>query len=402
MSVWPRLCCLLSPLLLLGCNLIPPTNPAPSDADPATIYEIAGQQFRVETVATGLEVPWSLAFPPDGQSVLVTERPGRLRQIDLATGNTLRQQTLPDVAPQLPRGEQGLMGLTLSPTFADDQTLYVSYTTTSGGGLKNVIERWQMTADGFARTTPSLVLDNIPAAFIHDGLPLRFGPDGLLYAATGEAAQADQAQNLDYLGGKILRINPDGTVPADNPFPGSPVYSLGHRNPQGFDFWPADPNLIIAVEHGPSFPLDGDGGLDELNIVNAGANYGWPTIRGDETAAGLQTPIYHSGDEAIAPAGGTIYTGLELPLWHGSFVFVGLRGASLWVAQVDPAAANPLISLDRGLQDTFGRLRAVAQGPDGLLYLTTSNRDSRGTPGPTDDRILRLIPVPADDSGIGN
>lgn len=375
----------------LGCNLLP-TNPPPLDGDADQVFEIAGQRFRVETVATGLEVPWSLAFLPDGRLVL-TERPGRLRILDVSNGATLLVQHIQDVAPQLPRSEVGLMGLAVSPQFESDGLVYVSYTSPVGFGLKNVVERLRLRESGFERADAAPLIDHLPAGYVHDGLPLRFGPDGKLYASTGEATKAQQAQDLDYLGGKFLRFNADGTIPADNPFPGSPVWSLGHRNPQGFAFHPTRPDLLLATEHGSSFPLDGTGGEDEVNRILPGRNYGWPLYRRDQTAAGFEPPWWQSGDEAIAPAGATFCTGSLFPAWRDAFLFVGLRGASLWVMQLAADGPDGVADIDRGLRDQYARLRAIVEGPDGHIYMSTSNRDGRGTPGPDDDRILRLVPV---------
>lgn len=374
-----------------GCGLLP-TNPPPTDGLGNEIYELAGQRFRIEAVATGLEVPWSLAFLPDGRLV-VTERPGRLRVLDVADGATLLVQRIEDVAPQLPRSEVGLMGLAISPSFDTDGLVYVSYTTPDGPGFRNVVARFRLGPRGFEPADATPLIANLPAAYVHDGFPLRFGPDGMLYASTGEATQSQRAQDLTYLGGKFLRYNADGTIPADNPFPGSPVWSLGHRNPQGFAFHPTRPELLLATEHGSSFPLDGTGGEDELNRIRPGRNYGWPLYRRDQTAPGFEPPLWHSGDEAIAPAGATFCTGDRYPAWQNAFLFVGLRGASLWVVHLTTDGSDQVAGIARGLRDKLGRLRAIAEGPDGYLYIATSNRDGRGTPGPEDDRVLRLVPV---------
>jgi glucose/arabinose dehydrogenase len=237
------------------------------------------------------------------------------------------------------------------------------------------------------------IIADLPAAFIHEGLGLGFGPDGKLYASTGDALQAERAQQTDYLGGKFLRFNPDGTIPEDNPLPGSPVWSLGHRNPQGFAWRPESPRLLWATEHGSSFPIDGAGGQDEVNLIEKGANYGWPTYRGDETAAGFQAPIWNSGPEAVAPSGAAFCTGRKFPAWRNALLIATLRGASVFVVRFDPIDPTRIVSVERGLQGEFGRLRAVQEAPDGYIYLTTSNRDDRGTPGLSDDRILRLIPA---------
>ena len=375
-----------------GCGVVFPTNAPPADGVPGAVFELAGQRFRVETVVSGLEVPWALGFTPDGSALFVTERPGRLNLIDLASGQTLHSQVIPTVSPPFIRSEQGLMGLAVAPNYADDPLVYVSYTVGAPIGQTNVIERYRVTNEGFVAADAAPVVPGLPASFIHDGLALRFGPDGKLYASTGEATERDRAQDLAFLGGKFLRMQPDGSVPDDNPFGDSLVWSLGHRNPQGFDFHPERPDVLLSTEHGPSFPIDGNGGLDEVNRIRAGGNYGWPLLRGDETADGFDPPIYHSGVDAIAPAGATFCTGRRYPAWSNAFLFVGLRGASLWVGQLNEDA-DSFTSLARGLENEFGRLRAIAEGPDGYIYISTSNRDGRGTPVAGDDRVLRLDPV---------
>ncbi len=377
-----------------GCGLFGlfPTNPVPT-RDANEVFELAGERFTVEAFVTGLEVPWSIDFTPDGERMIVTERPGRLRVIELATGSIVVTSSIADVAPQLPRFEQGLMGLAVSPEFEQDRLVFVSYTTPVGLGVKNVIDRFRLESDRFVAVGEVPIVDNLPGFFIHDGLPIHFGPDGKLYAATGEATQRDRAQDLDFLGGKFLRMNPDGTVPEDNPFGDSLIWSIGHRNPQGFGFHPERDDLLISTEHGSSRGLDGAGGEDEINRILPGRNYGWPDVRGDETAEGIEEPLWQSGTEPIAPAGGTFCTGRRYPNWTNAFLFVGLRGASLWVVKLGETEPIEVVSIERGLRDVFGRLRGIAEGPDGLLYLSTSNRDSRGTPASNDDRILRLVPV---------
>ncbi len=217
-----------------------------------------------------------------------------------------------------------------------------------------------------------IIIDDIPVASIHNGGRIKFGPDGLLYITTGDASVPDLAQDRDSLAGKILRLKDDGTIPSDNPFPGSPVYSLGHRNPQGLA-WDARGRLWV-VEHGPS-------ATDELNSIKPGANYGWPRIRGDETAPGLESPVLHSGQETWAPSG--------LAYFGGSLYFAGLRGQSLYQVVIEE---NERVTLRRQLSGNFGRLRDVAVGPDNLFYLLTSNRDDRGVPTANDDQIIRVNP----------
>ena len=380
--------------VLPGCDLLTVSPPATSS--PGEVFEIAGQRFTAETVVAGLEVPWAIGFSPDGERMFVTERPGRLRVIDVASGAVLGTTEIDAVAPPLPRSERGLMGLAVSPTFDEDAIVYVSYTIEVPGFLavSNVVDRWQLVGTGFEPVDPQPIVDDLPAAFVHDGMPLGFGPDGKLYVSVGDATDSNAAQSLEALNGKYLRFNPDGTIPPDNPFgPESPVFSLGHRNSQGFDWHPEREGVLFATEHGSSAPIDGRGGQDELNRVLPGANYGWPLLRGDETMEGFSPPVYHTGEDTIAPGGGSFVSSLRYPAWTNRFIFAGLADQQLWVAQLDPNDPSRLASIQAGLTGAFGRLRAVADGPDGYIYISTSNRDSRGTPVDGDDRILRLVPV---------
>jgi len=191
------------------------------------------------------------------------------------------------------------------------------------------------------------------------------------------------AQDLNSLGGKILRINSDGTIPDDNPWENSPVYSIGHRNPQGID-WDESGNLV-ATEHG-SFAHD------EINLITPGTNYGWPDIIGDETMEGLQNPILHTGDDTWAPSGAEFYSGEKIPQWSGKYFVATLRGSHLHMIDFD-LQNNMVVSHEKLFQNEFGRLRDVATGPDGFLYILTSNQDGRGTPQTNDDRILRIVPL---------
>jgi glucose/arabinose dehydrogenase len=360
-------------------------------AEGGEVYSAGGQSFRVETVAEDLVVPWAIDWLPDGR-MLVTTRPGRLWAIRAGGGE---KQLLAEIDEVIHQGEHGLMGLAVSPDFADNRHIFLSYTT--GGGeerKKNVIVRYRLTDDG-RLADKSILVDDLPAADYHDGLPLRFGPDGKLHASTGDATQRELAQEMDSLAGKYLRVNPDGTIPDDNPWPTSPIFSLGHRNSQGFDFHPQT-DLMYATEHGPSLGVEPWSGGDELNLVRKGGNYGWPIYHNEKTGAdepGFTAPL-ELWDDAIAPAGASFYTGDKLPAWKNRFVFAGLRGEALWLAKFG-GADNPdqVESLERVLHKQYGRLRAVEQGPDGYLYFTTSNRDKRGTPAANDDRVLRIVPA---------
>ncbi|MGE5618858.1 MAG: PQQ-dependent sugar dehydrogenase [Sphingomonadaceae bacterium] len=338
---------------------------------------VAPQSFqpRVEVVASGLNTPWALAFAPDGR-LFFTERPGRIRVI-------VDGQLLPDpvaVLPAVTTAESGLMGLALDPNFAQNGQIYVMYTREAGPGqLANRLSR--LTVQGNQAGGETVLLDGIPAATIHDGGRLRFGPDGKLYVTTGDAAASSLAQDIGSVAGKVLRINPDGTIPEDNPFPGSPVFTFGHRNPQGLAFQPGTGQLF-STEHGPS-------GNDEVNVLQAGGNYGWPGVQGAAGDSRFIDPILVF-NPAVAPAGATFYDADRLFEWTGSLFFATLRGGHLHRVVLGGPDSRQVVAQERLFEGDFGRLREVTQGPDGLIYFTTSNRDGRGNPAAEDDRILRI------------
>ena len=334
-----------------------------------------------ETVVGNLRIPWSIDWTPDG-TALFTERDGNLRVIydGVLESEPLLSIDVGDV-------EGGLLGLAVDPDFEENQYIYLYYTYTENSAPINKVVRYQF-SNGTV-TEDLVLLDGIPGAQYHDGGRIQFGPDEKLYITTGDAGNPSLAQDYDSLAGKILRINRDGTVPAGNPFANSTVWSIGHRNPQGID-WDEYGNLV-ASEHGPSGGIRGSA-HDEINLIVPGANYGWPDIIGGDSAEGLQTPILHTGRETWAPSGAEFYDGDKIAGWTGKYFVAALRGAHLHMIDIDPQA-HTVLSHEKLFQDEFGRLRDVQTGPDGFLYVLTSNRDGRGTPEPIDDRILRIVPV---------
>ncbi|MHB1131406.1 MAG: PQQ-dependent sugar dehydrogenase [Chloroflexota bacterium] len=334
-------------------------------------------QPTVEVVATGLVAPWALAFAPDGR-LFFTERPGRIRVIE---DGQLQQAPVASLGVAS-TGEAGLMGLALSPTFQQDGLLYVMYTYRgSQGELLNRISR--LSVQGNQAGGEQVLLEGIPGSGIHDGGRLKLGPDGKLYATTGDAANPALAQSGSSLAGKVLRMNPDGSVPNDNPFPGSPVYSLGHRNAQGLA-WQPGTGRLYATEHGPS-------GNDEVNLIEPGQNYGWPTIQGQQQDARFAAPLALYSP-SVAPAGAVFYDAQALAPWQGNLFFTTLAGRHLHRLVLGGPDGRQVLGEERLFDGVYGRLRDVAQGPDGFLYFTTSNRDGRGTPSAQDDRILRVVP----------
>ena len=365
------------------------TNPSEM---PTTATEIISQtesekgrfEFHVETFLGNLTIPWSLAFAPDGRAFF-TERPGRINVLALGSSN----RTIFAEIAVAHVGEGGLLGLALSPDFEVDRFVYVYHSYREGTEILNRVIQYR-DKEG-AGVNPQVILDKIPGASIHDGGRIRFGPDGKLYVATGDGSVGSRAQDVQSLAGKILRLNPDGTIPSDNPLPNSPVYSLGHRNPQGIDWNPVNGRLY-ETEHGPS----GEGGRfanDEINLIQSGKNYGWPLAVGESNDPSFVNPVLYTGDnETWAPSGCSFYKGSLLSEWKNSFFVATLRGLHLHRFLFDAQTGEIKVN-EKLLAGGLGRLRDVVEGPDGLLYILTSNRDGRGSPAPNDDRILRLMPV---------
>jgi glucose/arabinose dehydrogenase len=335
-------------------------------------------RFVVQEVAANVEVPWSLSFAPDGR-LFFTERPGRVRVVQNGVLLSSPALTIDDVSAA---EESGALGLTLAPTFASTHFVYVAYTATVPGGPPvNRLVRYREVQNTLADR--AVLLDNIPAASRHDGARVRFGPDGMLYMTMGDALDASSAQDLASYSGKIFRLNDDGTTPRDNPY-GSPVFSFGHRNPQGIDWHPLTGELW-ETEHG-------NVGNDEVNVIEAGRNYGWPVIEGNATGPDMVTPLLVF-TPAVAPSGGSFYRGTAFPAFQNDFFFATLAGQHIHRVRIDPSLRR-IAAEERLVEGLFGRIRDVVVGPDGFLYFSTSNRDGRGSPATGDDRILRIVPAP--------
>jgi glucose/arabinose dehydrogenase len=317
----------------------------------------------VETVATGLEVPWGLAFLPNGDAVVTERDSARVVTISGTDHEVTEVGHVGDAAPQ---GEGGLLGVAVSPAFDQDHTLYFY----ASSDDDNRIVTATLTGDQLSATKP--VFTGIPLGAIHDGGRLAFGPDGMLYASTGETGNPDLAQDRDSLGGKILRLTPQGKPAPGNPF-GTAVWSFGHRNVQGLAFVDGQ---LWASEFGQST-------FDELNRIDAGANYGWPVHEGTGGAAeGYTDPQATWGTDVASPSG--------LAFAGDALWMAALRGNRLWKIPVtDQTAGQP----EAYFVGEYGRMRTVVTAPDGNLWLTTSNRDGRGSPSDDDDQILVVSPT---------
>lgn len=323
-------------------------------------------------ISENLDTPWALALLPDGK-LLVTERFGRVTIID-PTGKA-DPVVAGSVADVKEIGEGGLLGIALHPDFVKNKYVYVYYTYSSiGNDTLNRVSQFEL--DDETLQNEKIILDRIPGASNHNGGRIAFGPDQMLYIGTGDAQNPTQAQLTNTLGGKILRITPEGKAAPGNPF-NNPVYSYGHRNVQGL-VWD-DHGALWATEHGRSGLTSG---LDELNLIRPGGNYGWPTVEGDETQVGMIPPVYNSGASDTWAPSGAAYV-------NGSLYFSGLRGKALYQAQVRDGNVS---NFTKHLDNKYGRIREVIATPDGILYITTSNKDGRGIPAGGDDKIIRINP----------
>lgn len=359
--------------MLAGCTAASPAPTSPANSAPANTTPaptaaatdaapVAPEGDPVD-VATGLVTPWSVAFV--GDTALISERnTGDILEL---VGDTTRVVgTVPDVVQQ---GESGLLGIAV-----DDSDRLYAYSTGPDG---NRIERFALTgtAGSFGLGESETIVDGIPSASYHDGGRIAFGPDGMLYATTGDAGRQDASQDLGSLGGKILRMTPDGDAPADNPFPDSLVYSFGHRNPQGIAW--ADDGTMFAAEFGQDT-------WDELNVITPGGNYGWPTVEGIAGDDAFIDPVQQWSPDDASPSG--------IAVVDGTVFIANLRGQTLRGVPV----ADPTTSTDY-YSGTIGRIRHVTASPDGGLWLLSSNTDGYGTgPREGDDRLVRVSLAPAD------
>ena len=370
--------------LLVTVNIISCSNKQEDNRTSSTRTENISHSpadYRIEPFVEGLEVPWSIVFTSP-ERILVTERPGRLRMIENGELDPDPLRTFPDVVST---GEEGLMGLTLHPDYANNKYIYLSYAYDGADGMTVKVVRYK--DEGNRISDEKIIIDGLPAKQYHAGCRIKFGPDGKLYITTGDAGERHLAQELDNLYGKILRVNDDGSIPDDNPFPGTPIWSYGHRNPQGIAWYPGT-DILYETEHGPS-GFDGPGGGDEVNIIVKGGNYGWPIVSHENTKEDMVSPLLVF-TPAEAPSSAMFYSGDALP-FKNNFLFGCLRGKGIMRVVIDPDDHTKIQSFEKIDGVNFGRIRDVVQGPDGYIYFGTSNQDGRGNPDKGDDKIYRII-----------
>jgi glucose/arabinose dehydrogenase len=342
------------------------TAPA-STRGTASLPPAEGSAQVLRTVTTGLTTPWGLAPLPDGDLLVSSRDDGTITRVDAETGG---KSVLGTVSGVSAAGEGGLLGIALSPSYASDHMIYASFTSASD----NRIVRMRYDEKKPPRQqlgAPDTVFKGIPKGYIHNGGRIAFGPDGMLYAGTGETGQRGLAQDKKSLGGKILRLTPEGEPAPGNPFPDSPVYSYGHRNVQGLA-WDRGQRLF-ASEFGQDT-------WDELNAIKPGGNYGWPEAEGRSTDPAHQNPVTQWHTDDASPSGIAYARGV---VWVAA-----LKGRRLWRVPLDGTglAADPQYFL----KDSYGRLRTVVAAGGDRLWLATSNTDGRGTPKKGDDRILEV------------
>jgi glucose/arabinose dehydrogenase len=368
----------ITPLPACGSEGEPVVGAPPQQVEDTFRPTLEG--YDVETWVEGLAVPWSLVFLSE-EEALVSERPGRIR---LLKGGKLSEAPYAMIEV-VHRGEGGLMGLAVHPEFPREPYVYAMHTYEAEGDLYNRVVRLHHRGD--RGSLDRAIIEKIPGHRVHNGGRIAFGPDGMLYLCTGDIWQAELAQDRDSLAGKILRLTPEGEIPPDNPFEGSPVYSLGHRNPQGLA-WHPETGVLFSSEHGPSGEF-GLRGKDIINVIQKGGNYGWPRVVGKAGVDPYIDPII-MWREATPPGG--------MAFWKGDLFVSTLRSQALIRIGLEKRNGTyEAVSIERWFAEdhasgSYGRLRDAAVGPDNRLYVLTTNRDGRGRARPGDDRILRISP----------
>ncbi len=342
-------------------------------------------EVKAETVVSGLEVPWALAFLPNGD-MLVTERPGRIRLIKDYNNNAQLVEEPVAAVSTANTSEGGLLGIAIHPEFESNRLFYIYVTVNKSGSIMNQVEQWRLSEDGTAAEQVKIVFDSIQAARNHNGGRIAFGPDNMLYVGTGDAGTPDLSQDPDSPNGKLLRLTPEGEIPDDNPRSGNPMFLMGIRNTQGWA-WPntGDANTLWVTDHGPSGEMMRFG-HDEVSVVSANDNLGWPTIYKCESESGLISPSL-VWQNAVPPGGAAIYTGNDIPEWKGNLIIGTLGSRHLHRVVIENGSVS---SHEVYFRNQHGRLREVIMSPEGDLYITTSNCDGRGSCPGTGDEILLI------------
>lgn len=334
-------------------------------------------ELSVRIVKQNLQHVWEILWGPDDH-IWFTERDGKISKMNPTTGAIVFTSSISDVVSS---GEGGLLGMALHPDFLTNGFLYIVYNYNSPNGYREKLVRYTFTNNSI--TTPATLIENIGASSIHNGSRIQVVNEGgsvKIYFTTGDAANASSAQDVNARNGKVLRLNADGSVPTDNPFAGNPVWSYGHRNPQGFVF---ANNKIYESEHGPNIE-------DEVNIIEKGRNYGWPNVNGPCngseasfcTSNNVKEPIWSSGDVTIAVCGIDYYNNDKIPEWKNSILMTTLKDASLRQLKLS-ADGNSVTSTSIYYKDGYGRLRDICISPSGNVYISTSN-------GGNNDKIIEI------------
>jgi len=348
----------------------PAENDPLDEEPPKTVEEIFSTEqleYEIEVIGEGFNIPWEITPLPDGR-FLVTQRDGEVILLD--EGEIFNVHNVNHI------GEGGLLGLALSLNFSESNHLFMYYTYQENGQVLNKVSRFTLKDNTLSEEVP--IIERIPGSRYHNGGRIKFGPDEKLYITTGDASNRDLSQDIDSLAGKILRINPDGTIPEDNPFKDNPVYAYGFRNPQGLA-WHPKTNQLFASDHGPDRH-------DEINLVIPGENYGWPNVVCSESSPDYQSPIACYTEFTLAPSGIDFLVFdklIETPLF-----VAGLRGNM--IMRIDIDGDNNFIRQEALFRD-YGRIRNVRYYK-GSLYLLTNNRDGRGNPSENDDYIIKVTP----------
>jgi glucose/arabinose dehydrogenase len=348
-------------LIAIGCDKNDNGQDGPNPPDETWPTE------NLRIVKSGLSFPWEILWGKD-DNIWMTERGGRVSAIDPKTGNTIFTYAIPDVVAN---GEGGLLGMVQHPDFKSNGYLYTVYNYDRNGTYTEKVVRFTYANNTLG--SPQVLIDNIPAANIHNGSRLLITQEASpkLFITTGDAANLSLVQNVNSLAGKILRINLDGSIPSDNPIPGNPLWSLGHRNPQGLVL---ANNLLYITEHGPSTD-------DEINIIERNRNFGWPNVNGPCNEAGeasfctqnnVKTPLWTSGTSTVAVCGLDYYNNDRIPAWKNSLLMVTLKDATLYQFKLN-SNGQGIESSKQHYRGNWGRLRDICISPAGRVYLCTSN-----------------------------